>query len=78
MSRQFDFGELNPEFANDMANIDGSRQRSNYAGLERRQCHRRKAEDRRIQLRFEPGKCLDRRELCDRRIVAHNYQSSIN
>jgi hypothetical protein len=75
---EYDFDEINHEFKNDMANIDGSKLGKTYAGLEKRLSRRRKRDDRRNNLRFEPGKCIDRREHCDRRIVSHNYQPTVN
>ena len=71
MSLGFDFGELNPEFIEDLAEIDGTKARMAYKGPERRIAERRNNENRRNQLRFEPGKCIDRREVTDRRAVIH-------
>ena len=78
MSMENDSGKLRPEIEKDKTNLDGRGLRYTYAGQERRLDRRRRADDRRNNLRFEPGKCIDRREHCDRRIVAHNYHPTVN
>ena len=78
MSMEFDFGEVHPDIENDLVAPDDSPSRNVYIGPERRLGRRRKTDDRRGTLRFEPGKCIDRREINDRRILMHNYHPTVN
>ena len=63
----FDFGELLPQFLEDGDKQITAGNLSRYAGPERRNHDRRSANDRRARLRFQPGKCIDRRDVPERR-----------
>lgn len=67
MGKDFDFGELSLELVDDTHAPATFEAKDIHSGPERRAQHRRKDNDRRIVLRFEPGKCMERRHVADRR-----------
>ena len=67
MAQEFDFGDLNPEFLDDSDSAICLDTINSYDGPERRSKKRRLTESRRANLRFEPGKCMERRSNGDRR-----------
>jgi hypothetical protein len=67
MGKDFDFGELSLEFLDNNQAAASFVAKDIHSGPERRAQHRRMANDRRTDLRFEPGKCIERRYKSDRR-----------